>query len=200
MNKSFSQLVLQARAFSLMLSSALGQPTNAPVRAAASPPRPDFSAFRIISERNIFNPHRTAANPQRSEPVRRLVRTDSFALAGTMIYSKGPFAFFEGSSSDYTKVAKPADVIGGFTVSNVHPNFVTLTHGTNVVELPVGMQLSRYDGGEWQKSVRPEPAYVSRGEESARADSRSRTTTTASTTTDESGAPGAQVQPGQGGP
>src|SRR5271167_1737375 len=60
----------------------------------------DFSSFQVISERNIFNPNRTARHRggNRPQPV-----ADAFALVGTMSYAKGAFAFFDGTSSDYRK-------------------------------------------------------------------------------------------------
>src|SRR2546421_1583725 len=63
------------------------QPTNAPDRF-------DYSAFKLITERNIFNSHRSAryTAPRESGPQ---ARVDSFALVGTMSYEKGPFAFFD---------------------------------------------------------------------------------------------------------
>ena len=76
---------------------------------ARSPARLDLESFRLIWERNIFNPNRTGRYSRtqqytrRREPDRR-APVESFALMGTMSYEKGNFAFFEGSSSQYQKV------------------------------------------------------------------------------------------------
>src|SRR5262245_49763727 len=63
-----------------------------------------LDAFRLIADRNIFNPNRSGRTPEREytrrEPERR-VRTESLALVGTMSYDHGLFAFFDGSNSDY---------------------------------------------------------------------------------------------------
>src|SRR5690348_9065903 len=50
----------------------------------------DFSAFRLVVDRNIFDPNRA---PRRgpTAPVRTV---DAFTLVGTMSYEKGIFAFF----------------------------------------------------------------------------------------------------------
>src|SRR5437016_4611968 len=59
---------------------------------------PDFNSFRIITQRNIFDPNRsgigrpfTRHNPSSNRTI------DAFALVGTMSYEKGKFAFFDGA-------------------------------------------------------------------------------------------------------
>ena len=78
--------------------------------AGAVPARGDFVSFRVITERNIFNPRRygrsSKAPPPRTEPE-KVVKSERFALLGTMSYEKGRYAFFDGSSTDFRKVAKP---------------------------------------------------------------------------------------------
>ena len=125
---------------------------------AAVVPRGDFVAFKIVAERNIFNPHRSkragARPPPRTEPEKR-VKMDRFALLGTMSYEKGRYAFFDGSSSDFRKVAKPEDSIAGFKITEVAPTCVKLmlTNGT-LLELCVGMQMKRSDDADWQLAGR----------------------------------------------
>src|SRR5881628_3269284 len=51
------------------------QNTNAPAR-------PDYPSFKIITERNIFDPNRSSRSGGRSEQ-RRPARVESFALVGT---------------------------------------------------------------------------------------------------------------------
>ena len=116
--------------------------------------RGDFVAFKIVAERNIFNPHRSKRSgdrpPPRTEPEKR-VKMDRFALLGTMSYEKGRYAFFDGSSSDFRKVAKPEDSIAGFKITEVAPTCVKLqlTNGT-LLELCVGMQMKRSEDADWQ--------------------------------------------------
>ena len=69
----------------------------------------DFDAFRIITDRNIFDPNRRPPRVNREAPPPAV---DSFTLTGTMSYQKGFFAVFDGTSSDYHKVLEP----GGTTV------------------------------------------------------------------------------------
>ncbi len=118
--------------------------------------RIDYSTFRIITERNIFNPKRYARNiPQPRWPA---AKVDAFTLVGTMTYEKGPFAFFEGTSPEYRKVAKLSDSIAGYKVTNIEFGSVKLTSPTNELQLPVGMQLRREEDGPWQVASTPEAA------------------------------------------
>jgi hypothetical protein len=120
-----------------------------------------FAAFKVITERNIFNPNRSgrSGRPANSDRPRQVV-TDSFGLLGTMIYEKGKFAFFGGSSSDYKKVVTPSDKIAEYTVAEIEPNRVRLEPGgTNAqpIELTVGQQMRRAEGGGWTVSAKREP-------------------------------------------
>jgi hypothetical protein len=119
----------------------------------------DYSAFRIINDRNIFNPRRSARNgsTERTTTRRSTPRSDSFALVGTMSYAeKGPLAFFDGSSSDYRKVLKQNDTIAGFKLTEIEASHVKLASPTNELELRVGMQLSHDEDGTWHVADRAE--------------------------------------------
>ena len=124
--------------------------------------RVDYQSFRIISERNIFNANRSPRSA-RSPRTRsdRPVRTESFALVGTMSYEKGRFAFFEGSSSQYQIVCKPADTIAGYKVADIAPNYVKLESNGKAIEMRVGMQMKRQEEGEWLLGARTEPTATS---------------------------------------
>ena len=119
----------------------------------------DFSEFRIIAERNIFDPNRQPYRTRR-EPAPRPRNIESFALVGVMSYDKGTFAFFDGTNPSYKKVLKQNDRIAGYTVSGIEPNSVKLTSGSNQVDLRIGMQLRRADEGAWSVGARTE-AYAS---------------------------------------
>ena len=129
---------------------------TAAAQSTNTPSRPDYSAFRILTERNIFNPRRSPRYAPRERAPSASLRLDSFALVGTMSYEKGWFAFFDGSNSDYRKVLKQDDTIAGFKVADIEPSYVKLTSPTNQVELHVGKQLRHEDDGEWRVSDRPE--------------------------------------------
>lgn len=122
------------------------------------PARPDYSSFKIITDRNIFNPNRSSKSARvvRSNPQQQ-VKGDAFSLLGTMSYEKGLFAFFDGTSSDYRKVLQRADAIAGYKVTDIAPNCVKLGSGTNELELRVGMQMRREEEGGWLLVAQAEP-------------------------------------------
>ena len=117
---------------------------------------------------------------ERTEPE-RVVRTERFALLGTMSYEKGRYAFFDGSGSDFRKVAKPEDTIAGFKISEVAPTCVKLltTNGT-ILELCVGMQMKKREDADWELAGKADAAE---GSSSA---STSTTSSSASASTTES--------------
>ena len=60
----------------------------------------------------------------RREANTRAVRSESeyFTLVGIMDYdAQGPIAFFDGTSSQYQKVLKPADTIAGYKIAAIEP-------------------------------------------------------------------------------
>ena len=126
-------------------SSALAQETN-PVRQT------DASAFRIISQRNIFNQYRVARRPQtgRSTPTTPVRMGDAFSLVGTMTYRKGAFAFFDGTRPEYRKIVRCAEVVAGYTVTEITAHGVKLESDGQMIELPVGTQMRRNEEGAWR--------------------------------------------------
>jgi hypothetical protein len=126
--------------------------TNSPASAAItnSPPSADsFQAFRIIAQRNIFNPNRYAGRTGGPRNPRQIARAPGFSLVGTMIYEKGAFAFFDGTDSQYKKVLKPSDTIADYRVAEIAPSYVKLEAGGNQTTLSVGMQMKQIDG-KWE--------------------------------------------------
>ena len=112
----------------------------------------NYGSFQIITDRNIFNQSRSGGRSRNYTRTRseRRPRTDAFTLRGTMSYEKGLFAFFDGTSSDYRKAVQPVDTIAGFKVLSVSPESVKLEANGKQVDLQVGMQMKRPEGGDWQ--------------------------------------------------
>jgi hypothetical protein len=131
--------------------------TNAPA------PKLSYSDFTIVADRNIFNTKRYSKTPGSvaRRDTSRAVRGEYFALLGIISYEKGPFAFFDGSSSGSRKSAQVNDEISGFKIKAILPALVRLEAGTNHIELPLGKQCFRPDGGAWQVMDRTEVSYAS---------------------------------------
>jgi hypothetical protein len=133
-------------------------------RTNSAPGKSSYSDFSVISDRNIFNAKRyprSSATVVRSDNT-RAVRTEYFALLGIISYEKGPFAFFDGSSSSSRKSATVNDEISGFKIKAILRGGVELESGTNHFKLPLGKQLCRpAAGGQWQVADRTEAVYAS---------------------------------------
>jgi hypothetical protein len=132
-------------------------------QSSNSPSAPAYSSFKIITDRNIFSPRRYVRNGRAERPI---TLVDSFTLVGTMRYEKGDLAFFEGSRPDLRKVAKVADSIAGYKITDIGYNSVKMTSETNLLQkelqLGVGMQMRREDSGPWHVASNSEvPALAS---------------------------------------
>ena len=115
----------------------------------------DLASFKIITDRNIFNSNRSSRS--RGDEKKPGSKVESFALTGTLTYEKGTFAFFDGSSAEYRKVLKPEGKIAGYQITEIGPDAAKLDTGEQKVEMRVGMQMRREDGGEWKLSAAPAP-------------------------------------------
>lgn len=174
---------LLATAILLALTLGLRAEGTNSLAAEANIPADSLEAFKIIAQRNIFDPNRSdpKARPSRDEEPKP-TRIDYLTLVGSMSYDKGRFAFFDGSSSEYRKSVKTGDSIAGYKVAEVTQSQVTLQSDTNKFELPVGGQLKRLDEGEWKiNSVTENFESRDRGRDERReSKDRSRSTTTSS--------------------
>lgn len=141
-------------------------PRVVPAPAAAAPTNAisglDLASFKLITERNIFDPNRSGRSPRVATSTTRAVKSEAFSLVGTMSSDKGIVAFFDGSASEFKKVLKVAGMIAGYTVKDVTPSLVKLVADGKELELRVGMQLRRPEGGDWQVSE-PTGAYAESG-------------------------------------
>jgi hypothetical protein len=120
---------------------------RAPGTAAAGPAPVSFDSFKLVVDRNIFDPNRTRRGSFGSVRPPRAV--DSFSLVGTMSYGKGTFAFFDGSSAEYRKALKTSGKIADYKLTEIADRRVKLASGTNIVEMTVGTQLRREEEGAW---------------------------------------------------
>lgn len=146
----FRPFVIRHSSFILGFLLALSL-TRSPAQSTNAPTRLDYDSFRLISDRNIFNPDRVARGSSRTTPRSSTpaAHVESFTLVGLMAYEKGVFAFFDGTSSSYKKAVEMDGEIGDFKVAEVTPEEAKLVSGTNGFTLRVGLQMRREDGGSW---------------------------------------------------
>jgi hypothetical protein len=108
----------------------------------------DLSTVRTIADRNIFDPNRTPrmsyshTRPAQAQP-------DSFTFVGSMSYDKGDFAFFDGTSPEFHKVAQVDDSIASYKVAAIDPDSVTLVTDTNELVLQLGEEMRDDGNGHW---------------------------------------------------
>lgn len=120
-------------------------------------PKTDYAYFKVVNDRNIFNPGRQPNRPDRpaSREVKRTPKVDAFSLVGTLRYEKGDMAFFDGSSSDYRKAHKAGDTIAGYKVLSISDSAVRIEAQGKVTQLKIGSQMRREDDGAWMFAEGP---------------------------------------------
>ncbi len=121
---------------------------------------PSLDSFKLILERNIFDPDRAPARGprQRAEsPGDELPPVDALALIGAVVHDSTVVAVFTGSRDEYRATVRPGDTLAGMTVSAISTNGVALQLDGQRFELPVGSHLSRVGDGPWQVASGPMP-------------------------------------------
>lgn len=114
----------------------------------------DYASFsKFITDRNIFDPSR---QPHYYDPNRRFTHhprphgTPGIQLVGTMSYDKGMFAFFNGNSSELSKVLQVGNKIVDYTITEIMPSFVLLESADKKEQsmLKIGGGF-RQENGKW---------------------------------------------------
>jgi hypothetical protein len=150
---------------SVQTTNLVAAKTNAPANVSTNATTGiDFPSFKIINERNIFSANRSGRVVSRG-PTRQPTKVDTFTLVGTIDYSKGMFAIFDGSSSSLRKTVKVGDSIADFKIADVDLDHVTITttNGADTV-LHVGSQMRRVDEGDWAPGTGPTPQVAKTSE------------------------------------
>lgn len=116
---------------------------------------PTMSSFRIITDRNIFNPTRAPRTRfgQRGRVTQRAKPVESFTFVGALIFDQSTVAFFDGTTADAHKAVRLEDTILGAKVSGLTLHNVHLVTPTNEIDLPIGTGMHRELNGVWSKST-----------------------------------------------
>lgn len=140
--------------------------TGATTASAATPrnessvvPSASFDAFRLITERNIFNPNRSGRRDRTVEEAPP--RLDVITLVGTMDSDQGGLrAFFDGSEAGFRKVLHVGESVDKFKVTKIAPQNVDLERDGKTVSIRVGQQFRRPEGADWNLAADLQPRSV----------------------------------------
>ncbi|MFZ9839031.1 MAG: hypothetical protein ACO3JJ_10910 [Opitutaceae bacterium] len=136
--------------------------TAAPTASGATAPAGSLEAFALVTERNIFNPNRTART--RAAPEEKPVRTEEVALVGVVGFGADTAAVFHSADPRLRGEAAAGGRLGDFSVVAVTPAGVELRAGERTYTLAVAQRLTRVEGGEWTASAAPVPEVRARPE------------------------------------
>lgn len=142
-----SEATAKAPAASPRTTSPTAAPAAAPRADSSVAPAAAFDTFRIISDRNIFNPNRSGRRERNTEDAPP--RNDVISLVGTMESDKGLRAFFDGSDSSFRKALRAGDSIDKYKVTKIAANAVELEREGKTLSVRVGQQLRRPAGADW---------------------------------------------------
>jgi hypothetical protein len=122
--------------------------TPAPARTDSSvAPAASFDTFRLVSDRNIFNPNRTGRRDRNNEE--QPPRVDVISVVGTMESDRGLRAFFDGSEASFRRAVRVGESVDKFKVIKISPNVVDLERDGKSLSVAVGQQLRRPEGADW---------------------------------------------------
>jgi hypothetical protein len=112
--------------------------------------RPDFDVFRIIVERNIFDPTRKPGGaPVKDAPPPADAPQQTVRLMGTWLRDDHALALFEGSGDVPREGLEEGASIAGYRIAEVRTDAVVLANDQGKIELHVGAGLARKGEGTW---------------------------------------------------
>jgi len=100
----------------------------------------DYSYFKSIGEKNIFNPNRGIISTQIRIPKTNSV---SFFLRGTFTENGISWAVFDN------KVLKTNDSINGMKITDIQFYHINLLSKSNTIQLNVGSAMIKHEDSDW---------------------------------------------------
>lgn len=167
--------------------------SKSPPSSSTATPRIDFSTFKILTERNIFDPNRSSRGSRYSPPPsdtpppsRRATPSsvEAFSLVGTLAYGENQMAFIDGGSSQFKKALRLNDTVAGLKLKSVAANQATFDNDGADLAVRVGHGLRREDRGPWQVNTQPTAYAAAPSTSSTPSGTNTPPTAAAATTTD----------------
>ena len=126
----------------------------------------NVDSYRLLWERNIFDPTRTAARPPDANatnaPPPEVPTPDKVALTGTFLVGTEHRAFFEGTTEAFNTHGKAGDPVGPFAIESVDIDTVAINAGEQRFTLAPGEGLVSTGEGTWKKDTESGPIDRSR--------------------------------------
>ena len=129
---------------------------------------PSLASFKLIQERNIFDPDRRRPREMRRETPVAPPREESFTLLGTMSYGERILAFFEGTQRDWSGAVELGNEVAGHTLKEVGFDNVLLELKGEFLALQVGAGRSKRGDADWETQDRDSWKGSSGGSRSGR--------------------------------
>ena len=158
---------------------------------------PSLSSFKLIQERNIFDPDRRRPWEIRRERPVEPPREESFTLLGTMSYGERTLAFFEATQRDWSGAVGLGKEVAGHTLKEVGFDHVLLELEGETLSLQVGAGRSKRGDADWETQDRGSWKGSSGGSRSGRSSRLSSSSTSRPVRSE--GSPDAESAPADGG-
>lgn len=112
-------------------------------------PAGDFETFKLILDRNIFDPDRRGPREQRRERPPEPPREESFTLLGTMFYANKQLAFFDGTDTEWAGAVKMGESVAGHKLTKIGFDAIELEWNGESIELTVGSARAKRGDDPW---------------------------------------------------
>jgi hypothetical protein len=137
----------------IIIASLLAASMRAPGQETNTTEKRDFESFKIIAQRNIFDPTRTGRRAFGSRGPQR--RVERVSLVGTSIDNGDAVAIFTGNGVP-ERPFKTGETVKDFKIVQITLDSVRLTGVTNtnmfVMDYDSRRSLRREENGPWQGS------------------------------------------------
>jgi len=124
----------------IVLLAVVSLPVGSVSFAQAPAPAQGFDVYRVLGERNIFDPNRLpmvqGAPPRVVEQPHKA--TDYVMLTGVMVNNGKALAFFSGSRPDYDKVTEVNGEIAGAKLTRIAPAGIEVDRAGKKIVVAVG--------------------------------------------------------------
>lgn len=119
-------------------------------RQGGSPRATGFDSYKLVVERNIFDPGRRPETPGSTRPrVSTAPAVSTILLAGAVVREDARTAIFTSSIADHSGRRVTGDTIAGLVIESIDTTGVTLAMEGTSRKWPVGGILRRIDDGDW---------------------------------------------------